>query len=197
MPHDTIRISCAALCRIGIDGKFLLEINKNRGDVLTPIGGALEFHSEARSFLESLGAGFEKGDDLRLMIPMDKVDAFRDWFGRCEQRETSPLRELREELIDEHRVLPSWPGDPATSAFLRRIEHEEETTRKDRAGTLTRYFYEIFEVTLPAPLADACRAAVASPASRLRLLTREELLSGNTTPDGLKIATTSRFVIES
>ena len=192
-----IRISCAALCRIEIDGKFLLEINKNRGDVLTPIGGALEFEEEGRGFLDSLNAEFEKGMDLRLTIPANNVVAFRAWFERKEHRETSPLRELREELIDEHRVLPSWSCDLAEPIFLRHIEHEEETTRKDRIGALTRYFYEIFEVKLPAELEDACRVAAGTDSSRLRLLTRQEALSGSPTKDGLKIALTSKFVIES
>ena len=121
---ETIRISCAALCRIQIDGKFLLEINKNRGNVLTPIGGALEFEEVGRIFLARIEAQFEKGMDLRLTIPASNVDSFRAWFERKEYRETSPLRELREELIDEHRILPSWAGDLAEPDFLCRIEHE-------------------------------------------------------------------------
>ena len=196
MNTNCVRISCAALCRIAIDGRFLLEINKNRGDVLTPIGGALEFHEEARSVLEGLGACFEKGDDLRLTLPAGNVDAFRTWFERKEHRETSPLRELREELIEEHRVLPSWPGDLAELVFLRRVEREEKTSRNDRIGTLTRYFYETFEVSLPMELEQACCAAATLPASRLRLLTRAEILSG-VTFEGIKIANTSRLVVES
>jgi len=194
---ETIRISCAALCRIEIDGKFLLEINKNRRDVLTPIGGALEFVKNGQNFLSSIDAQFEKGIDLRLTIPASNVDAFRAWFERKEHRETSPLRELREELIDEHQVLPSWSGDLAEPIFLRRIEHEEETSRKDRIGALTRYFYEIFEVKLPAELEDACRVAAGTDSSRLRLLTRQEALSGSPAQDGLKIALTSKYVIGS
>ena len=197
MSYETIRVSCAGLCRIEIDGKFLLEINKNREDVLTPIGGALEFEEDARFFLSSINTQFEKGMDLRLTIPANNVDAFRTWFERKEHRETSPLRELREELIDEHRVLPSWACNLAEPDFLCRIEHEEETSRKDRIGVLTRYFYEIFEVKLPTELEHACRAAAGSNSSRLRLVTKREVLSGSPTKDGLKIALTSKYVIES
>lgn len=82
---------------------MLLGINKNRGDVLAPIGGALEFHEESRPFLAGLGALFQQGCDLRLLLPRERLASFEEWFGRREGRETDPLRELREELA----VIPA------------------------------------------------------------------------------------------
>ena len=193
---ENIRISCAALCRIEIDSKFLLEINKNRGDILTPIGGALEFHEESRPFLQTLGGEFQKGMDLRLMLPSDHLHRFREWFIRKEGRETDPLRELREELIEEHGVLPTWPAEEPACSFLKLVELEETSTRGDQQGVLTHYFYEIFAVRLPHKMECACVETVSSPTSTLHLLSEEEL---NSSRVGRKfpLAETSRIVIQS
>jgi hypothetical protein len=196
MPDDIIRISCAALCRIEIGDRFLLEINKNRGDVLTPIGGALEFHEEARTFLESIGAVFQKGRDLRLVIPTSGLPAFREWFSRKEHRETDPLRELREELIEEHGILPEWPAEEPVISFLRMVELEEATTRKDQAGMLTHYFYEIFSARLPAAVESACVSAASRPHGTLHLLSRGEMAAARS-HGALLVAETSRIVIDS
>ena len=198
---DHIRVSCAALSRIEIDGKFLLEVNKNRGNVLTPIGGALEFHEAARPFLNSLGAEFEKQSDLRLMLPPSRLPKFRDWFLARRDLECDPVRELREQLIDGHGGLPQWPGCDLPQRFLRLFEHEERTTRKESAGTLTRYYYEVFAVTLPEKLSRACVEAANSPGSGLRILAPAEIVrlsEPDCSPeDGMKAAITCRFVAES
>ncbi len=194
--HDTIRISCAALCRIEIGGRFLLETNKNRGNVLTPIGGALEFREDARAFLESLGAEFQKGNDLRLVIPTSNLSAFSAWFLKKEGRETDPLRELREELIEEHGILPEWPGNEPEITFLRMVEIEEVTTRKDQAGMLTHYFYEIFSARLPVAVETACVVAASRPDGSLHLVSRGELATSQLHGAPL-VAETSRIVIGS
>ena len=196
MPDNTIRISCAALCRIEIGDEFLLEINKNRGNVLTPIGGAFEFREDARPFLESLGAEFQKGSDLRLRIPTEKIPDFREWFLKKEGRETDPLRELREELIDEHRVLSAWPDEEPVLSFLKLVELQEIATGKGQEGVLTQYFYEIFSVRLPHTVECACVDASSRINATLHLLSREERTS--LTPQGhFPLAETSRIVIQS
>lgn len=191
----TIRISCAALCRIEIGGRFLLEVNKNRGDVLTPIGGSLEFHAGARPFLESLNAEFQKSPDLRIVIPTAELPAFHEWFVSKQDRETDPLRELREELIDEHGVLPAWPGVEPQISYLRLVEIEEATTRKDQLGRLTHYYYEIFSVKLPVEVERACITAASKPGGKLHLLSRSE--AADSSYSGYGLAETSRFVIDS
>src|SRR4051794_2923044 len=92
--ENRIRVSAAGLVRIELEGKWLVEVNKNRGNVLTPIGGAMEFHEEARGFLTFLGAEFQKGPDIRLMLPKASVPEFEVWFRRRVEREISPVREL-------------------------------------------------------------------------------------------------------
>lgn len=173
-----------------------MEINKNRGDVLTPIGGALEFHEEARAFLDSLGAKFQKGNDLRLVIPRSGLPAFQEWFLRKEDRETDPLRELREELIEEHGILPEWPAAEPEISFLRMVEIEEATTRKDQAGMLTHYFYEIFSVRLPMTVEAACIKQASKPDAHLHLLSSREMAAGLSHGAHL-LAETSRIVIQS
>lgn len=188
MSADTTRISCAALCRIEIDGSFLLEINKNRGNVLTPIGGALEVMEQGRLFLVTLGAGFEKRSDLRLSLPTDMLGSFAEWFARRVDRETTPLRELSEELIEEHAVpLPSGLLADSEIRFLGCVPTEESSTRSGIGGSRTHYFFEIFQVNLPETICEAIRISMRKPESRLRTVTRCEI-EGGKTRDGFPIA---------
>lgn len=173
--QPSIRISCAALCRFQIGGKYLLEINKNRSDVLTPIGGALEFHEAARRFLESLGGSFQKGSDLRLMLPLGKVAAFEAWFAKRTDRETDPMRELEEELIDEHKLhVPRKIIQSLESRYLWTTSVIADSSRKDQQGVETRYFFEIFEVMAREDVRDLL-AGPLEGATALRLLGRDEI----------------------
>ena len=108
---NKIRISAATLTRIELDGKILVALNNKRFKagikIYTPFGGALEFHEQAKPFLESLHAVFENGNDLRLTIAEDKLPVFEEWFNQKKDRETSPYRELQEELVDEEKVFCS------------------------------------------------------------------------------------------
>jgi len=192
---DSLRVSCGGLCRIEIDGKFLLEINKNRGDVLTPIGGALEFHEEARPFFERLGAVFEKGNDLRLFVPTASVPAFEAWFRQRVGRETDPLRELQEELIAEHHVVSEWPDMPPEITYRGMKSREDPTGRKGLEGVLTRYYFEVFDVGLPAAIVRAVRPQVAGGVGRLRLVSRGEI-DARKSGDAIPISLTAAMLLE-
>ncbi|MCC7377380.1 MAG: hypothetical protein IT581_22155 [Verrucomicrobiales bacterium] len=196
-PAETIRISCAALCQIEIGGRFLFEINKNRGNVLTPLGGALEFHEQARPFLLSLGVKFQEGHDLRLTLPERRLPKFREWFVKKTDRETDPQRELREELIEEHQVLPFWPTAKASMSWLRLAELEQVSTREGQEGVLTHYFYEIVAVRLPDAVAKACVERAAGHLSRLYLLYEEETRGASAMHQGYPLAETCRIVLQS
>ena len=118
----TIRVSAANLARIELEGKLLVGLNKGAlkagKHIYTPFGGALEFHEPARPFLESLEAVFEKGNDLRFVMPEKKLPLFEEWFYQRRQRETSPYRELEEELVNEEQALPELPCDAVTLDYL-------------------------------------------------------------------------------
>ncbi len=175
-----IRVSCGTLCLIRIGDAYLLEVNKNRGDVLTPIGGAIEFYESARPALHGMGAVFEKASDLRLSLPLDQLPRFEAWFRSRRDRELSPMRELREELCDEHHVqFPRNVGDLVQCEYLSTCSFQTESTRREVRGSRTSYFHEIFRVDLHADAQAGLAAAVAMSESRLRLVTRAEIDRGH------------------
>lgn len=148
--HDLIRISCATLCRIEHQGRFLLLLNANRRQKgtyqLGPIGGALRLLDldrlaafEARP--ETLGS-----DDLRLTLPRRQLDAFRAWFATGEGRERSPFRELHEELVSEAGLLPALRPEEVDCRYLWTVEEEALTDRRGQTGLLTHYFLEIYDI---------------------------------------------------
>ncbi len=146
-----IRISCATLCRIEHAGLgFFMLLNQNRREKgiyqLSPIGGALHFDDDA--ILKRFDARPESAVDpeLRLMLPVDNLPAFRHWFYTGQDRESSPFRELHEELVIESKVLPTLTPDDVTCKRLWTVENEQFTTRKGQTGLLTHYFLEVYAI---------------------------------------------------
>ncbi len=148
---NRIRISCAVLCRIAHEGRYLLLINENRRRrgvyILSPIGGALTI-SDPGPVL-AMGALFEdpSSGDLRLTLPHGALDAFRVWFYRGEGREQTPFRELYEELVLESELLPVLTTTDVSWRRLWTSEQEGFTGRIGQTGVLTHYFLEIYDVT--------------------------------------------------
>jgi hypothetical protein len=150
--RETLRLSCAALARIEIDGKLLFILNKNSVNVgkptFGPLGGALEFSEAARPFLENLQSIFEKGNDLRITIPSENVQTYLDWFYTRENRESSSLREVFEELVLEEKIVKMQPEE-LDEIYVKTVEEDKISNRKGQEGVKTKAVYEIFTVTLP------------------------------------------------
>jgi len=109
--HD-VRISAAGLIRIKVGDQYMLihygRMRPDRPRRYIPVGGAVEYTDKGRQFLQSIGAYNFEGDDpnnpskdLRFFLPVKQLDTFEQWFRRRVDREIDPLRELREELVDE------------------------------------------------------------------------------------------------
>ena len=145
-----IRVSCASLCRIEHQGRYLLLLNSNRRGkgiyILSPIGGALVHYNPAR--LADFDAIPEDpaSRDLRVSLPLAQLDAFRQWFAIGQERERSPFRELHEELVAESGLLPALTPDDVDWWLLWTVEEEALTQRQGQTGLLTHYFLEIYEV---------------------------------------------------
>jgi len=173
-----IRISCAALCRIEHQGKYLLLINANRrlkGTYqLGPIGGALTLYDRDR--LREFEAAPENADkpDLRLTLPRRRLTAFRDWFYTGEGRERTPYRELREELVSESGLLPSLRPQDVSCRPLWTVEEESMTDRMGQTGLLTHYFLEVYDVKFKTGAALGPLLA-APPSSGAIWLTAEQI----------------------
>jgi hypothetical protein len=191
---NDLRVSCAALCLIEMDHRVLLEINKNRGDVLTPLGGALEFHETARQFLSGLGAVFEKGCDLRINLPAANFHRFETWFGRREQRELNPFRELHEELVEEHCAVPRLVESDAIIKYLYTVTNREPTTRRGLKGISTTYLLEIFRVEFSKSTLLNIVEAVNRPSSRLRLVTQEDIAAGLDPSTNMPVSASARLL---
>lgn len=175
-----MRISAASICRIVIGGRLLLGLNKNslrRGvRVLTPLGGAIECDADALGTLEGLGGRFEHGRDLRLTLSPDRLAEFEEWFRCRTQRETTPLRELREELLGEYKALVSLTVMSAEMCGT--LVEDGISNRSGSQAGPTRRFLEVFAVTLtPENLRDLERFTSVHGAP-LELVTKEEIVGG-------------------
>jgi hypothetical protein len=178
---EWIRVSCAALCRIEHNGRFLLLLNRNRREkglyVLTPIGGALAV--EDLNALERFSGIIESAEsrDLRLVIPQEQLPAFREWFYAGVDRETSPYRELYEELVRETGLLAVLRPDQVLCEHLWTIEEDAFTQRHGYSGWLTHYFLEIYSIKFKSA-AVLGPLLIAKPESGAVWVTREQLEHG-------------------
>ena len=182
--EETIRVTCAGLARIIIDGKYLFILNKNSVKIgkpsYGPCGGALEFEEAARPFLESLNCLFEKGMDLRLMMPTSNFEKYLEWFNTKQNREASALREVYEELVDEEKVinLDGIESFPLREQYIKTNTEDKLSARQGFEGTKTKGIYEIYSVTLPEEGEKQILEYVKNSSDqKVILLTKEEALT--------------------
>ena len=189
-----IRVSASALVCLLVNERYLVEINKHRGDILTPLGGATAFEPSALPFLKSIEATFDEVTkrELRFSMPEKNLDRFREWLESDKDRELDPRRELHEELLDEHKVQIA-PEDLARAALRRRkLRSWQETST--RTCALTAYYHEIYDASLPADAIEAIRAHIERGSSRLQLVTEDEIRA-RIASNGMPIATTVATLI--
>ena len=185
MPLDTdssmMRISCASLCRIEIDDKYLVLLNRNRRQKgiyqLSPVGGAIEI--DDWSVLGHLNLNPEKpsSSDLRFFLDVDKIEAFRSWFYKRQDREVSPFRELYEELVEESGALFNLKRDDVAIRYLHSVEDRKQTLRKGLTGQFTHYFFEIYAVSFRS-MDVILRLKTTPPNAGIVFLTADQMRQG-------------------
>jgi len=185
-----MRFSFPALTRICDDeGNYLLILNQGRLErlnirVYAPVGGALE--ATDRSYLtDNFGAIFENGNDLRLRVANKYVKEVIAWFKSRTYRETSSLREVYEELIEETKLLKRADLRGMRERYVVTVRHDEETVR-DVPEKQTIYLIEVYEVELPAGAMAKLKAAAQKSDPDVYFATEEEIRRGETN-DGTKI----------
>ncbi len=181
-----MRISCVAYARLlGPNSTYAVLVNKGRltrtGErMLTPIGGALKYEPGALAFLKGIGAdNWENGNDLRFTVPDSRVSDVIAWFGKRRGRETSVLREFREELIDETGILTPTDLDGAKARFVRFARHDSESTRSDVPQKQTVRLIEVHSVVVSDSAMSKFVAAARQPLLRrqLNFVTKKEIMS--------------------
>jgi len=183
--NNEIRISAAALCRIKIDNKFLLILNKSHLEkgklVYMPLGGHIKVNYNGRNYLiEEFNARFleDSNDnvsyDLNIVIKKNMLKDFNNWFELGYGRETTPLRELKEELVDEMGIVDSLKGRDTQSKYSFRISQIDRS--KKYIGQTKRYF-EFHDVGLGIDLEDKIKDA-ADESYLIALVTEEEIGNG-------------------
>ncbi|NDJ60796.1 MAG: hypothetical protein GYB67_06705 [Chloroflexi bacterium] len=184
------RVSCAALCEIrNARGDYLLALNQDRylrgRYEYTPIGGALTYTSE--TFLDDFAAIPEKPEtrDLRLFIEPARLHQFKMWFMQRTGRETSPFRELQEELVDELGLLDDLKPHDVLIRFRNFLFRERVTARTGVVGVNTHYFHEIYRVEFVS-VPKWMKLTQCAADSRGRWVTRADIERGQT-PDGIAV----------
>lgn len=161
---ERIRVSCAALARIMVDGKYLLLMNKGK---YGPIGGALKYYDNTIPTLERFGYQAERSGedlyDLRINIPKENWSTFKKWFSMFTWRETSVHREVMEELQPFLQVDISDMKD--TFLYVREVVDEIKHRQ-----------FQIHAVELSPKGYEELRSAINTYAE-LVLVTKEQILN--------------------
>jgi hypothetical protein len=189
---DSIRVSCAGLASINIDGKYLLVQNKrskSKGVIAYgPLGGALEYLPSGLEFLNSLGVEFERETpDLRFSMDKDLLDIFVDWFYNNTDREKSSKRELIEELVIEENILNNLSESDMTETHIDTIRDRSG----GRSGVVSERIFEIFEISFNKEIEEKLKEIATQPDSTIGLFSEEDIIEG-----GGKIASHSKFILK-
>lgn len=182
---NKIRISCASLASIKIDGKYLLCLNKSalaKGmQLYTPFGGALEYNESALNFLNNLEVEFErKTPDLRLKTDKSNLDLFEIWFGKKVDREVGIERELIEEMVDEENIFNDLNKNDFTSTYIDTVKINQQRNEYD-----SYHFFEIFNVEFSRNKIKEIYKSILLK-DKLVLATKQEIL--NEIVDGKRIS---------
>lgn len=182
---NKIRISCASLASIKIDGKYLLCLNKSalaKGmQLYTPFGGAIEYNESALSFLNNLEVEFErKTPDLRLKTDKSNLDLFEIWFSKKNDREVGIERELIEEMVDEENIFNELNKNDFTSTYFDTIKINQQRNEYD-----SYHFFEIYNVEFSkSKIKEIYRSILLK--DKLALCTEQDII--NCEIDGRKIS---------
>jgi hypothetical protein len=163
--EERISVSCAALARIMIDGKYVLLMNKGK---YGPIGGALKYYDNTIPTLERFDYRPERSGedlyDLRINIPRKNWSNFKKWFSMFTWRETSVYREVMEELQPYLETDISDMKD--TFLFVREV-----------VDSFKHRMFQIHAVELSPTAFEELRSAILNH-SDLVLVSKEQILSG-------------------
>lgn len=189
--ENTIRVSCAGLASINIDGKYLLVQNKksrSKGIInYGPLGGGIEYLPSGEGFLNKLNVKFERETpDLRFVINTNLLNEFVEWFYETNDRERSTKREVIEELVMEENVLNNLDEFDITEEHIDTIRNKSE-----RFGVVSERIFEIFEISFTEEIEQQLKDIANQPDSTIGLFSKEEIIEG-----GDEIATHAKFIIK-
>lgn len=150
-----------------------------------PIGGA--YITTNTHSLINFGADLGNIDmspelEMRFHLPEDKLDEFGNWFAQRKGREINPLRELREELVDELSLLQQLSEKDVQFEFVSLRKVDRITSRVGNIGEKTHYFIEVFDVRFATNTISKLLETVRSNSS-VRWISEAEICDGKTTDD--------------
>ena len=185
-----MRISCPGFARVrDEEDKYAILLNEGMlkrgfGRILSPIGGALEFHPEAQLAKHFGAHTFEQGKDLRFHVDDARVDDVVIWYLKRIGREISSLREFREELVDTG-ILKPHHMDGIHERFVRYIRHDT-LTHRNVPDKRTAYLIEVFDVTVSKAALEKLHEAAADPDPYVYFAREDEIRRG-AMDDGTRI----------
>lgn len=199
-----MRVSCTSFVRFfDHRGNYGLLVNKNQKDqgktVLSPVGGALEVkRSEGNKIMRTLGlapADFDKPPtkvvELRFMIDDSLLDQVRALYKKLN---TSPARELYEELVDETGILKEAELNGHVLRFAGYAEEERASRRSGKAaGQMTLRLAAVYDLGPRQLVARLLDASETSPL--LHYVSRAEILEGYT-KKGIEVAPVSKLLLD-
>lgn len=192
-----IRISCASLASIMIDGKYLLLLNKRSYKegrmVYTPIGGALEYLPKGKAFLDNLGARYERETpDLRFKMDSENLDLFNFWFSKGIDRERDVVRELTEEMVDEENIFDYLDISEIDVSYIR-----TETPINKLKGILNNFFFEIYDVQFSNQKVNQIKDYINNQGQiKKAILVTEQEIKNGLTIDKIEIGNNAKSILQ-
>lgn len=174
-----LRVSIAYLYRIKVDGYYLL-IKGRRIDQFQPVGGVYKYQPEAVSDLfneldvrddQLMPIDDHSRDDLRIRVPGKNLIKFLKWFTSEKARETDPVREFQEELVEPGFLSPLF--NKITPHY--RYTVWRPLTYSPYSDATELMVYQVFDLRLSVPQEAELRALRQSEHQELRWVTEAQI----------------------
>lgn len=187
---NLVRVSCSGFGIISPQrNAYLVHYNSDSSKRWFQfLGGAYHFERRVKRLLRPFVAKYEydrkhKEDkrDIRLKIKEGGLEEFVSWYSSGRGRETTPYREIFDELVYEEKLLP---------ADLCRFELHFISPKQYKAmkkDLQCHYYWDYFTVSFLLPEAEPTLLKNVQGHPTSRLVTADEIEEGQTR-DGEKIA---------
>ena len=191
---DKIRVSVASFARIKHGDKiFLLRHagNWHRKNKLMfmPIGGGLQTKPAMEQWLNDHDVTWDKKGELRFRISRDFLEEFEKQFENKSIREYGVSRETFEELVLEENLVIFKESD-----IKQTYSHTYKTFHQIDDFPITRYIFEVFDVTLPPDVMYDLASFAEYNDQKIILVTPTDILKGKTS-FGIEIGDSTRALV--
>ncbi|GEM_PF-1888334 len=173
---DPLRISCSALVRIYVHGKYFLVNKKTKTLKYQPVGGAYHFLTPTFTNFDFIKDITGEANDLKIEGSIKKLEDFIAWFDQKNpfEREINPHREIKEKLFNSGILNENDFGE-IRPKFIKRVYKNNSISYSIHYKKFELIIFEIFNLDLSEKQVELFKRLMISPSDEYIFVTEDDV----------------------